>query len=282
MKMDKIAAFIIGAQKAGTTSLYEYIKGHPDICFSSPKELTFFIDQFFYNKGEKYLNSFFSDFSANQIRITAHTHMLASADAPKRLFDYNANAKLIVCLRNPVDRARSAYNYAISKGWETRSLVEAIEKGPINRHTDYLAGSMYFRNLERWSKYFKNDRLLLIKSTNLKSSPQFELTRLSEFLGINDDYNTNFEEKHNVAGKPRIRLIHSMMHKDYSRSVLSKLIPGAAKRFIKQRVFGSIKNLNTKETSFPPLTKEEYTLMSSLLADDLKNLYEKYGINFQD
>ena len=134
MKPDFI---IIGSEKCGTTSLYEYLKKHPNIIASTGKEVSFFDKNF--HRGNGWYKSFFPSlltkffkqtFSRTKIlTFEATPRYLIHPHAAKRISKLYPNVKLIVLFRNPIDRAYSHYEQeTIYAGRETLSFEEAIEK----------------------------------------------------------------------------------------------------------------------------------------------------------
>lgn len=110
----KVNLFILGAQKAGTTSLFEYLTHHPQINGSFRKEINFFSQPYNYNRGDVWYHSFFPKDIYNPFRkkyfLDATPGYLYDENTPKKLLKYNKQAKFIILLRNPVDRAYSAWN----------------------------------------------------------------------------------------------------------------------------------------------------------------------------
>ena len=119
--MKKVDAIIIGAGRSGTTSLYEYLESHPDVCFSKIKEIHYFSLADLFARGEDYYHSFFNA-TENQIKAGADTYLLIDKEAPKRMNLYNPNMKIIIMLREPVVRAFSGYNYSINNGYLNKNV----------------------------------------------------------------------------------------------------------------------------------------------------------------
>src|SRR5689334_4503511 len=118
----KVNAMIIGAGRSGTTTVYEYLKQHPEICFSITKELHYFSIPELYARGEQYFHSLFPDYKDQKIVATADTYLLMDRDAPKRIKEYNPGMKFIIVLREPVARAYSNYNYSVNFGHEKKDI----------------------------------------------------------------------------------------------------------------------------------------------------------------
>ncbi len=103
---------ILGAQKAGTTALYIYLAKHPEIVAAENKEPHFFDCPFRYSQGIEYYHSLFPYIDPKNPKITfdASGGYLANPSAYQKIYQYNPQLKLIVLLRNPIDRAFSAWN----------------------------------------------------------------------------------------------------------------------------------------------------------------------------
>ena len=119
--MSKVNTFIVGAAKCATTSLYRYLANHPDVFMSTPKELNYFSatelknQELYYN--EKVISNLGdyeeifhnADADGKKILGEASVSYLFYPSVPKKIFEYNKNAKIIIILRNPIERAFSHY-----------------------------------------------------------------------------------------------------------------------------------------------------------------------------
>ena len=158
---NKVNLMIIGSQKSGTTSLYEYMKQHPNIYFSEVKEVTYFTDDLSYKKGELYFHSYFKKYVNEKIIASSDVHILPSKEAPIRIKKYNRNMKFIIVLREPVSRAYSAYNYAIKNSWEDsrNSFLDTIglENDRVRDkkyNLMYFENGKYYKHITYWYKFF--------------------------------------------------------------------------------------------------------------------------------
>lgn len=112
-KRRKLVDFmIIGGQKCGTSSLFDYLNFHPNIIGSKSKETNYFAFDELYNKGISTYNTFFpkDGNQKNSLLFEASVSYMYFPYIPRRLYKYNSNLKLIILLRNPIDRAYSAWN----------------------------------------------------------------------------------------------------------------------------------------------------------------------------
>jgi hypothetical protein len=206
---DKYLAFrepgflIIGGQRCGTTYLYRELTSHPYIRPAAKKEIHFFDDH--YPKGIDWYRSHFppSGMFPGVISGEASPYYFFHPAAPRRVYDYYPAIKLILLLRNPVDRAYSHYYHNIRRNRETRSFAEAIAMEPRliagdeerlyrddsyrnhnHKHFSYLARGVYIRQLERWTALFPMAQFKIIKSEHFFNRPQEVLEEIVAFLGI--------------------------------------------------------------------------------------------------
>jgi len=215
---------IIGAKKSGTTSLYRYLSMHPNVQSSATKEIGFF-DRYF-EKGENwYRMNFPSKGNQNEENSDRFKKITGEATptyiyhphAPKRVSKLLKNIKLIVILRNPIDRAYSQYNMeANNHPNEKLTFEEAIEQEPErlegefekmkndenyfsnNYHTfSYITSSIYADQLERWFKYFPREQFLIINGDELKKDSNGIYKKTLNFLKLSE-YKL---EKYEAVGK---------------------------------------------------------------------------------
>jgi hypothetical protein len=198
---------IIGAQKSGTTSLYDLLTQHPHVERAALKELNYFDRHF--EKGVEWYRSQFPLPRRKEERklITgeATPDYLFYPDAARRAAQVVPQARLIVLLRNPVDRAYSHYHHQIRKGRETLGFEEALEaeqarlrgetdKMPKDelftsfsfRHFSYLSRGVYVDQLLRWSEFFDKDQMLVLKSEDLFEHTPETLKVVLDFLHLSD------------------------------------------------------------------------------------------------
>jgi hypothetical protein len=194
---------IIGARRAGTTSLYDYLTHHPHIAAAKKKELHFFDRE--YPRGIGWYRSQFPWWL--RVRKAVRTgeatpYYLFHPAVPDRVKATLPDAKFIVLLRNPVDRAFSHYQGVARRGWETLSFEDAIAAEP-NRlageaeklahpnymsfaHTNlsYVSRGMYADQLIEWTARFGWDRFLIIRSEDMYADPAKIHTQTLEFLEL--------------------------------------------------------------------------------------------------
>ncbi|WP_420973484.1 sulfotransferase family protein [Bacillus thuringiensis] len=213
---------IIGAQKCGTTSLYNYLIQHPQVCAASQKELHFF--DIYFQKGLNWYYNQFPLIKLNKLIITgeASPYYLFHPHAPKRIAKTLPNVKLIVLLRNPVDRAYSHYYHQVKMKTESLSFRQAIEEENKrlqpelikmleneNYHSlpyqyySYLARGRYIEQLQNWMNFFPLKQFLIIKSEDFFLNPDIVFRDVLTFLNLSP-YQLKQYNKENSNNYPEL------------------------------------------------------------------------------
>ena len=192
---------IIGAQKSGTTAVFDYINQHPK-SVNKVDEIHFFDDN--YNKGiEWYWKQFAQKPDPFYVVGDKSPYYMFHPLVPRRIYKEYPNMKFIVVLRNPVDRAYSQYWMNRRLGVEKRSFEEAIEEEPsllageedkfykspnyksqTYRRCSYLTRGYYAEQLIRWFTYFPEEQFLIITNDELIDDPQKTMNKVFSFLGM--------------------------------------------------------------------------------------------------
>lgn len=188
--MRKLNFIIIGAHKSGTTTLFQYLRHHPQVFLPPEKEGAFFSNEHWFAQGwERFAQEFFSNARPNQLLGKVTPHYMAYPQVPARVFGLMPEVKLIALLRNPVDRAFSHYRMAVRTHHERRAFEEAVAEclkqgGPI----DYLSLGEYGRILGSYLQYFSRSQLLVLFTVDLEAQPGSLVRSLCEYLGIDQDF----------------------------------------------------------------------------------------------
>ncbi len=196
---------ILGAQKAGTTSLHGYLIEHPRIAPALAKEIHFF--DYNYARGEAWYRAHFpTQFEkwrgAFQLTGEGSPYYLFYPHAAWRVSQCVPHAKLIVLLRNPVDRAYSHYHHQVRLGLEELTFEQALDLeaerlvGEFEKliaepdaysfnyqNYSYCARGMYADQLERWFRYFPREQFLIVASEQFYRAPASSFARVLDFLG---------------------------------------------------------------------------------------------------
>ena len=197
---------VIGTQKGGTKALYRFLCRHPEIGMSSRKEVHLF-DSPDYSRDwtpeqidERY-RPFFEHCSGARIRGEATPIYLFFPEIAGELARYNPELKLIVLLRDPVERAISHYYMEKGRDWERRPLWQALLLEPFRlrrckdprahrsakRVGSYRARGLYSRQLRNLYRHFGRDRVLVLRSRDLRDDHDDTLRRVFTFLGVSEE-----------------------------------------------------------------------------------------------
>lgn len=176
----------IGAPRCGTTWISEMLAEHPEICMAREKELHFFLFLKQYNKGLGYLASQFPHCKEEQKRGEWSVDYLYSAEAAERIKKHNQDIKILVCLRNPVERAHSHYllqhySAAISPMVDFPAALKADRYG-------YLMRGKYAKHLRKYFEIFPRKNIRILIYEEFVANPDREIRNLYEFLGVNPSF----------------------------------------------------------------------------------------------
>jgi len=202
---------ILGAQKAGTTALYAYLRWHPQITGPSFKEVSFFDRH--YARGERWYRAHLPIRRGGIVGEASPSYLFHPL-APERVARMLPNARLIALLREPVGRAFSHYQHEVALGRESLSFEDAVAQedermqGEVERmlrdpayfshawwNYTYVARGRYAEQLSRWFAVFPREQVLVLLTDELAADAPGTYRRVLDFLGV---------EPHALESFPRI------------------------------------------------------------------------------
>jgi hypothetical protein len=214
---------IIGAQRSGTSSLYEYLREHPQLVSSSLKKEIHFFDSGAqkatdnYEKGESWYRAHFprKQHLAAESKIFEATPLyLFHPLVPERIFKLAPETKLIALLRNPTDRAISHYFMTRRKNHEDLPMLEAFRqeeerlkkvlkgqdyKNEIFVRYTYKSRGRYREQVDRYLQYFPMQQILLLRSEEFFSDPHETLRQVFDFVGVDAGYKVGDVAPRNIG-----------------------------------------------------------------------------------
>lgn len=226
---------IVGVQKGGTTSLYNYLIQHPHIAPASEKEVHFFDLNF--HRGLDWYHAQFPRVADGKNLLTgeASPYYIFHPRVPPLIHQHFPQVKLIVLLRNPVERAISHYYYYVKIGFEKRSLEDAIATETellagetellaaspnyysfYHRHYTYLARGRYLEQLQTWWQYFPQEQLLILKSEDFYTQPAATFNTVLDFLELPSHHLETYI-KYNTGTYPPVSAAIQQQLREYFR-----------------------------------------------------------------
>ncbi len=303
--------FIVGAARCGTTSLYNYLKQHPQIYMSPIKEPHFFstdfeiekmdpvylknkiidFEKYFskkpleerhiaHIKEERYYYKLFEDVK-NEIAVgEASTGYLYSKVAAKNIRDKIPNAKIIIILRNPIERAYSHYlmdlNKGIISGEFLKEVIRDYEK-PIKgwgiTHL-YIDLGLYYEQVKRYLDIFPVEQVKIILFEDLKNNFQKVFSEICNFLEVKV-INLDTHKKYNVSIFPKYPKLNKILKRFYLAGIFSKILPYSFKVQVKNVLYNrKISSLKINEKKFLlDIFYEDIKKLEDLIQKDLSNWY---------
>jgi GT2 family glycosyltransferase len=173
---------VIGAMKAGTTSLHQALAAHPEIGMPSRKELDYFSTVQNPSRQE-YLNLFrWCRGSITGEASPSYAMYPTHGDVARRMAEVIPEAKLIFCTREPIDRMRSHYRHEVLRSRENRPADRALND------VKYLVPSLYGMQLERYLKYYDPAQIAIVTLSDLWARPDDSLQGIFDFLGVDVEW----------------------------------------------------------------------------------------------
>ncbi len=277
--------FCLGAQKAGTSGLFEILNQHPSVFLPKEKEAHFFDWEDEFKKGnEWYLQSYFNKLSAEKYAGSFSPSYLYHEKVAERIskeLKSPEQVKFLVLLRNPVDRAFSHFQMIKNLGFETSTFEEAIkrEKERITQseralfHYSYITRGLYSFQIKRYFKFFEPKQFLFLRFEDLfQDKAEETLKRIETFLGIeNQKYHWEIEK--NEFAKKSIQV--DRIGKKLKRGGEKMKIPFLS------ALGKKISKLSVQKSEKPRLTlAEKKSYFELFFAEDAKELKALTGIDF--
>ena len=190
--------FVIGGtQKGGTSALDSFLRQHPEVCMPQTKKELHFFDR---EADDTDYNKYHADFRPkpeHRVIGEASPIYMYWETAPYRIWKYNPKMKWILVLRNPVERAFSAWNMETKRGKEKLSFDEAIEKEAErcrealpsqHRVYSYVDRGFYAHQVRRLFNIFGKEKCLILLNEQLRNDHKKTLRRIFEFLGVDSSF----------------------------------------------------------------------------------------------
>tara|TARA_B100001093_G_scaffold305440_2_gene291510 strand:+ start:68284 stop:69153 length:870 start_codon:yes stop_codon:yes gene_type:complete len=285
--MRQIDFFIAGVQKSGTTTLYDLLSQDSRIFLPSIKENPFFTNP---EIQTDFLERLYTDYKSEDLIGGAYANAIFFEDSAKELVNNNNDIKIIIILRNPTDRAYSAYNYSYRLGIEKcNSFEEALENDMRNNYTNYidianrtyLKHGHYYNQITAYTNHIPIEKVHCILFDDLIKDEIGVLKRLYKFLEL--DYKHNISHvKSNVSSVVKIKWIHKLIFdKNILKSIYQKFMPAKFQYLINHKIVKRIERINKKNTPYNPMNIETRERLIKYYSSHNKKLEELLKIDLK-
>lgn len=265
---------VIGAQRCGTSWLYQQLKNHPEIYLNKTRKEIHYFDRY-YSRGIKWYEKFFpadSQTIQNKWIGESTPDYLYCPEAPRRIYETLGDCKFIVMVRNPAKRAYSSYCRIVKNHSYSKDFSEYLQDYP---HA--FKRGMYADYLENYLEYFPINNFLFLVFEEVFKSPAESFQKISNFLDINDEkfidisaqkkVNTSYMVKHKKAYAFALSLTKQLNH--YDLHWLYKPIQHLG---IHRAIFRS-------KSKFPSIEKDDEKNLLSKYEKDISRLEDLTGLN---
>ena len=274
----KVDFFIVGAPKAGTTSLYHYLNEHPQVDMSSQKEPDYFSDKAIHGQGMYYGKNRVNTLDKYESLFVQKESVLYGEGSVSYLFydnvaedikEYNPNAKIIIMLRNPIERAFSHYlmDYRLGLIHDSFENIIAKKSKHKNAHLfyqQYIEVSKYATQIQRYLDFFEKDSILFIDYEDFKNNVLETVDQVYNFLNISAEFAANINIKYNAFSMPKNKVIRFIYSFVFIRKTLTFLFPIYLVKNIRGFLF--------KADNKPELLRETRSQLRIIFNDDIKKL----------
>lgn len=283
---NKIDLIIVGAEKSGTTSLLRYLSSHSEICVHKQLEFPYFVLDEEYGKSYEYaFNRYFGQCREGQKIIAKNVGVMYSESALARLKEHNPDVQIVFLLRNPIERAYSAYWYSKRKGRENaRTFVQAISleserlaENPYRwRHNGYRHRGEYSRFIHMALKYFPREQLQIYLFEEFREDPSKACEQIFDSLGLGLEYGLSYARRYNQASMPRSKSVNQLLasNSGYIR-IIKNILPKNMLRSIKK----IIERLNRADFEVPPMDKGVEKQLIKYFGSEPMNDLRRLGVD---
>lgn len=284
---------VVGAARAGTTSLHYYLRQHPEIFIPARKEPCFFSFPevkpeytggkfaFAVHSPEKYFK-LFEDATGSQVSGEISTpYMYLYDQTIKNIMHYHPDhhkLKILMLLRNPVNRAFSQYMWRLRDGREELSFEEAIAREADRKKKGYsidyfyIDRGMYYQQVKAYMQSFRSVKVLLLD--DMVNDTESMLRVICRYLGVDDQYIFRVEKERNVSYEPRWNFLGRLVTSESSLKFhLLNQLPDNWKKGIRQQ----FDKWNTKTGSPVILSPETESYLRAIYREDILQLQDLIG-----
>ena len=280
--------FLVGAQKSGTTTLAVMLRQHPEVFMSTPKEPGYLafgeagytgLDGYgrlahaaswVVRSEADYLDLFRDADGRQNVLGEASTWYLSESGCAERLRDYSPEARIVMILRQPAERAYSAWSHARRDGEEPcERFADALDAEAIRNNPSHLLRyremGHYARYLRHYLEVFGRERVLVLFYEDLRDHPERLWRQCCDFLGI-QAIPAPTAHRQNRSGMPRSRLLHKVLRAEGFKRAIKALLPLGFTAWVK----GQVDAVNLQK--LPPMDAGDKARLTAEFAEEIREL----------
>ncbi len=279
----KIDFIGIGSGHSATTWIFNCLKEHPQICGSNPKETKFFRD--YHHKGLQYYKKFYQHCPANKIKGEFTPSYMYREKVAKRIKKVFPRIKLIVCLRNPIERLISQYLFVAQRGEVKFNKLEnkILKDLQTSQNRDFIEKGLYYKYISKYLAIFPEKQILITIYEDIKKNPLKFIQQIYTFLGIDPNYIPGIiNKKSNITAKnkrciPILPKIYTNCSKKLNASNPGKCTIKFLKIIGVKYIINTILSYNIKHKNLKPIKKPTISLSAkrqllNFYKEDIRNL----------
>lgn len=284
--------FLVGAARSGTSALTQYLEQHPGVFISDPKESHYFAFRetvpSFRGPGDSYFNrsvvvndsayeKLYRKAKTDQVCGDASASYLYYTHSLNAIHQANPNAKIICLLRQPVDRAYSAYMYLRSRLLEPDGCFESAFQQEQKRIQENWHHLWHYEQVGRYREQltavfdtFDTEQVLTLVYDDFRDDPMAVVSQCFEFIGVDFDFVPSSTPASLVSGVPRSKVLQSVLQSDFLKSCLRPVLPSV----IRNKIQSTTTQLNVSREK---LDSEIRQSMTSRFKEDIEYVEQTVG-----
>ena len=284
VEVPEVGAFLLGAPKCGTTWLAEILTQHPEICVSDPKEPNIVASHkgtFGRDDSEPDWVTYSDCFNGEGLRIDCSVHAMACPVAPSRVANNWPNARLIICLREPVSRTISHWNMILDTEEDSENGADWSDFRSAWEDSRLSDDTLYGAAISRWLEHFERDSILLIEANRMRHEAPMVLEEVCNHLSISShSFDLGSVHNANTAADRRPMTVFGRLFR-FTASLLPGFIKGPIVKRLQARGVNVYKMpvLSNKAPAKREITDAQRDLLAKEVNTDLALLEESMGFD---
>ncbi len=281
---------IVGVQKAGTTSIYGYLKEHPQVYMSPIKETNFFGTDWEkkiekkpdtgtrkrINSWERYCELFIDVKDEIAIGEASPNYLANYKTSSEMIQRYVPDVKMIAILRNPVDRAYSDYLMHLRDGinaGKVRSLSEQVKFRSNNSST--IKKGLYYSAVKHYFDTFGQEKFKIFLYDDLTKDSLKMMQDIYRFIGVDDTFNPDTSKRGQTGAVPKNQTLNNLLQtKNPIRTAIASTLKLAMPLEMRQKIRSSLVKFNSAGKELKPLSSEERKILTDFYREDILKLQD--------